>query len=381
MSSIINNVDFENLPAEKYWSFPKTYKGDRHKDTKDFILSEVYIGAEKMDGHYARFIKDDNGNMRLQGRTESVNGGYLNKIEWVPQCMEFFNSLPNGTCLLGELYFPTKRGSRNVTTILGCLKDKALDRQNKGEKLSYYVFDVWAYNGKSLLNTPIETRINHYLDYEMLDLFDGEDYIKKANYLKGEELWNKYGEVLASGGEGIVITKLGTVPEPGKRTARKTLKCKMEVEETIDVFLTGIYKTAVKEYKGITSLENYNYWENVKTGEIFTTNKYKEYLNGEAYEPVSRHYALNYAGSVQIAVMRNGEICPVGYISSITDDMRAGIVKEPEKYKGKVFELTCMEIEKNANTDAGYTFRHAKFVCPRPEKSYLDCDFSQIDKG
>jgi hypothetical protein len=123
MSSIIDNVDFENLSAEKYWSFPKTYKGDKHKDTKDFILSEVYIGAEKKDGHYARFIKGNKGNMRLQGRTESVNGGYLNKIEWVPQCMEFFNSLPNGTCLLGELYFPTKRGSRNVTTILGCLKE------------------------------------------------------------------------------------------------------------------------------------------------------------------------------------------------------------------------------------------------------------------
>lgn len=373
----IDNISFIDLPAEKYWSFPKTYKGDRHKDTKDFILSEVYIGSTKQDGHYARFIKDDNGNMRLQGRTESVNGGYLNKIEWVPQCMEFFNSLPNGTCLLGELYFPTKRGSRNVTTILGCLKEKALDRQNKGEKLSYYIFDVWAFDGKSYLKTKIEDRIKTLNSLKEKKF----DNIEIADYLKGEELWNKYGEILSSGGEGIVITKLGTVPEPGKRTARKTLKCKMEVEETIDVFLTGIYKTAIREYKGITPLENYNYWENVKTGEIFTTNKYKEYLNGEAYEPVSRHYALNYAGSVQIAVMRNGEICPVGYISSITDDMRVGIVKEPEKYKGKVFELTCMEIEKNANTEAGYTFRHAKFICPRSEKSYLDCDFSQIDKS
>jgi ATP-dependent DNA ligase len=375
MSSIINNVDFENLPAEKYWSFPKTYKGDKHKDTKDFILSEVYIGAEKMDGHYARFIKDDNGNMRLQGRTESVNGGYLNKIEWVPQCMEFFNSLPNGTCLLGELYFPTKRGSRNVTTILGCLKDKALDRQAKGEKLCYYVFDVWAYNGKSLLNTPIETRIDHYLDYEMLDLFDGEDYVKKADYLKGEELWNKYGEVLASGGECIVITKLGSVPEPGKRTARKTLKCKMEIEQTIDAFVDGNFRESTYNYNG-DYIESWSYWINEITGEKFDTCKYKEYSNGELYTAISKGYYYGWPSAISFSLMKDGKPKHIGYISGITEEIKEQFVKNPEEIIGKVAEISAMEIE---HIGEDYSLRHAKIIQWRKDKTKEDCEWSQVE--
>ena len=127
MYGYIDGIDFVNLEAEKYWSFPKAYKGDKKKETKYMITCGDYIGSLKQDGHYARFIKDEDGNMILQGRTKSVSGEYLNKIDWVPQCHSFFDSLPNGTCLLGELYFPNQKGSRKVTTILGCLKNKALD--------------------------------------------------------------------------------------------------------------------------------------------------------------------------------------------------------------------------------------------------------------
>ena len=374
MSSIINNVDFENLPAEKYWSFPKTYKGDRHKDTKDFILSEVYIGAEKKDGHYARFIKDDNGNMRLQGRTESVNGGYLNKIEWVPQCMEFFNSLPNGTCLLGELYFPTKRGSRNVTTILGCLKEKALDRQNKGEKLNYYIFDVWAYNGVSYLKTPIEDRVRTLCTIE--DFAEEPSNIDFAQYYQGEELWNKYGEVLVSGGEGIVITKLGTVPEPGKRTARKTLKCKMEVEETIDAFVDGNYKESTVEYSG-KMIDTWTYWMNTKTGEKFNKNMYKEYVNGEPIIAITKGFYNGWASAISFSVMRGNDPVHICWISGIDESIREKIVTNPKELIGKVAALNCMEVE---CIEGEYSLRHPRIDRWREDKAYTDCEWSQIAK-
>lgn len=368
----IDNISFIDLPAEKYWSFPKTYKGDRHKDTKDFILSEVYIGSTKQDGHYARFIKDDNGNMRLQGRTESVNGGYLNKIEWVPQCMEFFNSLPNGTCLLGELYFPTKRGSRNVTTILGCLKEKALDRQNKGEKLSYYVFDVWAFDGKSYLKTKIEDRIK-VLNSLKKKKFDN---IEIADYLKGEELWNKYGEVLASGGEGIVITKLGTVPEPGKRTARKTLKCKMEVEETIDAFVDGNYKESTVEYNG-KMIDTWTYWMNTKTGEKFNKNMYKEYVNGEPIIAITKGFYNGWASAISFSVMKGNDPVHICWISGIDESIKEKIVTNPKELIGKVAAITCMEVE---HIDGEYSLRHPRIDTWRSDKNYKDCEWSQIAK-
>ena len=375
MSMIIDGIDFENLEAEKYWSFPKTYKGDKQADTKNMIMSGNYIGAEKKDGHYARFIKDMDGNMRLQGRSESVNGGYLNKIEWVPQCQSFFDSLPNGTVLLGELYFPTDRGSRKVTTILGCLKEKAIERQEKGNKLHYYVFDIWAYNGKALLNTSVESRIRDYLDYEILDLFKGEDFVENANYLEGEELWEELGKVLSEGGEGIVITQKGTKPAPGKRTARKTLKVKMEIEQTIDAFLDGNYKAPTRLYNG-KEIETWPYWENDKTGEKSNENHYKDSFEGLPWFPVTKPYYYGWASAVSISVMKDDKPFHIGWISGITDEMKEGIIKESKKYIGQVYEITCMEIER---IDGNYSLRHGKFVAPRPDKSYKDCTFDQIE--
>ena len=370
---IIDNVDFINAPAEKYWSFPKSYKGDSKKDTKDFILSNTYIGAEKMDGHYARFIKDMDGNMRLQGRSESVNGGYLNKIEWVPQCMDFFNNLPNGTCLLGELYFPNNRGSRKVTTILGCLKDKALDRQEKGEKLNYYIFDVWAYDGVSYLKTPIEDRIRTL--YTIEDFAENTSNIDFAQYYQGEKLWDKYGEILNKGGEGIVITKLGSVPEPGKRTARKTLKCKMEIEQYIDAFVDGNFRESTYNYNG-DYLESWTFWENTTTGEKFNTCKFKEYSNGEPYTAISKGCYYGWPSAISFSLMKDGEPKHIGYISGITEEIKEQFVKNPEEIIGKVAEISAMEIE---HIGEDYSLRHAKIVQWRKDKTKEDCEWSQVE--
>ena len=34
MYGYIDGIDFSELPAEKYWSFPKTYKGNKKEETK-----------------------------------------------------------------------------------------------------------------------------------------------------------------------------------------------------------------------------------------------------------------------------------------------------------------------------------------------------------
>jgi len=375
MRGYIDGISFTELPAEKYWSFPKTYKGDAKAETKNFILSGIFSGSLKQDGHYCRLIKDEDGNIRMQGRSKSVNGEYLDKHEWVPQLKSLFDWLPNGTCLLGELYFPNQRGSRKVTTILGCLMDKAIIRQEKGEKLSYYIFDVWSYNGKSFLNTTAEKRFEFIGELEKRFKEERTNpYVEFAKYLKGEELWNLLGETLSSGGEGIVITRNDSKPEPGKRTARKTLKVKMEIEQTIDAFLDGGYKLPTRLYNG-KEIKNWQYYENIKTGEKENKNMYFEYSMGMPWEPVTKNYFYERAAAVSISVMKNGKPFHIGYISGIPDEMREGIVRHPEKYINKVYEITCMEIEK---IDENYSLRHAKFIQERPEKNYIDCDFSQI---
>ena len=202
-------------------------------------------------------------------------------------------------------------------------------------------------------------------------------YIEFAKYYSGQELWEIYGNALANNEEGIVITKLGTTPDPGKRPARKTLKCKLEIEQTIDAFIDGDWKKPTKEYNG-KEIETWTYWINDKTGEKLPIGShYREYISGEPIIPVTRLYYLDYAAAVSFSVMKDGVPIHIGYISGIDDSFRKGIVEDNENWKGKVYELSAMEIEHTTN---GYSLRHGKIVQRRCDKNYNDCDWSQIEQ-
>ena len=369
MKGMINGISFENLDAEKYWTWPKSYKGDKNEETRQMFLNHNYVASEKKDGFYSRLIKDEDGNIILQGRSRSVSGEYLDKHTYVPQLNSFFESLPKGTCLLGEIYFPNQPGSRKVTTILGCLESKALARQETGEKLHYYIFDIWAYNGKSYLNTKVENRIKD------IELLPSSDYVEKATYLEGEEAWNELNNILKNGGEGMVLTAKGTIPSPGKRPARKTLKVKKEINQTIDAFLTGNYKPATREYNGTKGIENWGYWENIRTGEKTNECKFLDYTSGGPWEPVSKAYYNGWATSIEVGVYSGNKIIPIGYISGITDEVKEGIIKKNEIYKGKVVEISAMMVEHIGNN---YSLRHGKIINWRTDKDAKDCTFDQI---
>lgn len=369
---IIDNVNFHELESQRYWSFPSGYKKDAKAETQNMIFSGDYIGARKMDGAFYKFIKDENGNMELIGRSKSVKGDYIDKIEWVPQLHEFFNSLPNGTCLLGELYFPEKEGSSNVTTIMGCLPQKARERQEKGSKLHYYIFDVLAWNGESIYQKNIEVRV------EVLQIISEqrgeevasnglEEYVHFASYYEGKELWNHLQETLNRGGEGVVITKKGTYYQPGKRPARQTLKVKKELHETIDCFFTGHAAAPTKEYTG-KEIENWRFWENLQTGEKFEGQFYMDFYDGKSIIPVTKPYFYGWAGSLEIGVVKDDKVVPIGWISGLTDEIKANW----KDYKGKCIEVTAMEVLETGG------LRHAKLLNFRPDLSIKDCNWEKI---
>lgn len=391
MNNLIDGINFFELDAEKYWSFPKSYKKDSKAETKEMIFSNNYVGARKIDGAYYRFVKDMEGNMTLQGRNRSVKGIFLNKIGHVPHLKEFFDYLPNGTCLLGELYFPKKEGSHNVTTIMGCLEEKAIRRQEQGDKLHYYIFDIWAYNGKSLMNSSIEDRIkimqkiktNIYNnnDFGIIDqakMFShGEEAtinamfpeVHFAKYYIGAALWEQLHTILENGGEGVVITKKGTHPEPGKRPARKTLKIKKEISQTIDCFFTGKATPPTTDYSG-KEIETWKYWQNIRTGEKLNGEYYDDYFKGAPIIPITKSYFNGWAGSLEIGVIRlkDNKIVPIGYISGLSDEIKANW----KDYKNKPIEVTAMEFTEDR------ALRHGKLVKFRPDLTIEDCNYEKI---
>lgn len=379
MKMIIDGVDFHDLEVQKYWSFPKSYKKDPKEETRSMIFSGDYIGSRKMDGAFYKFVKDMDGNMELLGRSKSVSGDYLNKIDWVPHLMPFFNEVPNGTCLIGELYFPDNEGSNKVTTIMGCLVDKAIARQEKGSKLHYYVFDILAEDGHSYLNMNIEKRIKELGDLKCWISLNAETQeeqyfpeIDWAKYYKGAELWEELQTILAHGGEGIVMTKMGTCYQPGKRPARQTLKVKKELSDTVDVFFTGRATPATIEYKG-KEVESWQYWQNTITEEKFLDNgqnTYKKYVEGDTIIPITKGHYYGWAGSLEVGVLKDGKVTPVGFLSGLPDEVKANV----KSYAMKPFEMTAMQI-----TEDG-AFRHGKFLNWRSDLAVEDCTWEKIFK-
>ena len=367
MKYFIDGVNFWELQCQKYYAPPATWDSNKIKNIiNSRIFSNEWMGSEKIDGALYVFIKDEDGNMFLRGRSKSVKGDYINKIEWVPHLMGLFNKLPNGTCLLGELYLPSKAEAKATTAIMNCHSNKAIMRQEK-EPLNYYIFDVLADEGKSLLNWKAEDRFNLLNSYWRAY---GEEYWKWAQYFFGKELWEHLQKILAKGGEGVVITKTDSYYQPGKRPSKQCFKIKKELEETIDCVIIGA-NPPTKTYSG-KEIEVWTYWYDELSGEKKKGKFFKDYENGEAIIPVTKNWFYGWAGSLKLGLYSKDQLIHVGNLSGISDEIKANW----KDYVGKVAEVSVMEIMDN--DDGGRGLRHPKLKGTRTDKNPKDCTYDQL---
>ena len=344
MSIIIDGRDFQNSPAMKYWSVPKG------KSVKDEMHSLLYSGlcclSRKRDGNWLMIGKSMDGTLFTRARNANVNGEYPSKIGHIPHIANAMAAVPNGTVFLGEIFFKEKEQSRAVTTIMGCLEEKAVDRQEKGEKLCYYIFDCLAFEGKDISQYELWQRVgiargiyNKYLA--------GSSYITNAKYIDNPEEMEEYiAQVLEEGGEGVVIQRKDNPYEWGKRTAHRTLKVKKEIANDIDCFVTGNYKPATVEYTG-KEIQNWTYWQNVRTGEKYNKNMYNDYVDTNTIIPITKGHYFGWAGAIELGIYREGKIIPIAWISNVTEEVKQGIVMENEKWKYRVCKVQAMMIEKD----------------------------------
>lgn len=364
MKGYINNVDWINIEPMKYWSFTNSTPQEKRKEiVKNAIFSLDYIGALKIDGYYQRLIKDEDGNCFMIARSKNVNGDPVNKIEWVPHLNNWLNSLPNGTCLLCECYLPNNEGSNKITTILGCLKEKAIERQ-KNNPLNFYIFDVMAFNGQNFLNTPFIQRIN-YLNKISNDFTS--KYVQYAQYFEGQELWEHIQDYLSKGREGVVIMKKDAIVYQKRTPARVSIKVKKELQESLDVVILDA-NPPTRLYNGKEILI-WEYWENTRTGEKLKGEYYKEYNNGAPVEPVTKNYFFGWAGSLVIGARKDDKLVAIGSLSGLTEEVLANW----KNYKGKVAEITGMQIFNET-----YGIRHPKLICFRPDLTARDTDWYRI---
>lgn len=374
MKGYIDNYNFAELECQRYYAPPKSWSAEKIKDiTISRIFSNEWLGSRKVDGALYVFLKDEDGNCTLRGRSKSKSGDYLDKYEWVPHLHPFFESLPNGTCLLGELYMPRDEQAKTTTSIMNCLQPKAIKRQEKEEnKLHYYIFDILADGGQSLIDCPAQDR------FDILNSCwrtYGEGYHEWAKYYTGKELWDILQDLLADGYEGVVITRGGAPYQPGKRPSKDCLKVKKELQETIDCVIIAS-NPPTKIYSG-KEPETWEFWFDESTLEKTTATDYLEkthntiyaaYVDGAPVVPVTRNWFYGWAGSLKLGLYDGDKLIHVGDLSGVIDEVK----QNWKDYVGMVAEISCMEIH-----DTG-GLRHPKFISFRKDKAATDCTIDQI---
>lgn len=366
MKGFIKDIDWLNATAMKYWAPPASYSLEKKKtEVNNAIFSGDYVGALKVDGYYQRLLKDEDGNCFMIARNLDVNGNPINKIEWIPHLNPFFEALPNGTCLLSEVYLPGNEGSKKITSILGCLKEKAIQRQEK-QKLHLYVFDVMAWDGKNFADMAAEARF--LILYKISEIIKNE-YVEYAVYYEGKELWDKLQAYLADGREGVVLMKK-TAPVYFKRTpAHVSIKVKKELQETVDCFFTGRAMAPTKDYGG-KEIETWPYWYNYRTEERLPEGNhlYEAEFEKKPYRPCTKPYYFHWAGSLEIGVLKDGKVKPIGFLSGLTDEIKANY----KDYEGRCIEVAAME--KFEDTQA---LRHGKMIGFRDDLTAADCTWEK----
>ena len=331
----------------------------------------TWFAQLKKDGALYMYIKGLNGENYLFGRTVSKKTGLLTeKSANVPHIIKAFHDIPNGTIIIGEIYYPGK-SSKDVTSIMGCLAPKAIERQNGSYgPIHYYIYDCLGYNGTSLLKYDNWTRYqviraiyekfrtkNSYLDINTIELAEAVE----------TNIYQAIGMALAAGEEGMVVKKKTAFYEPGKRP-QTMLKAKQV--DYIDAVIIG-FKDPEIEYKG-KDIQNWQYWiDKDSTNPLPVGLHYGE----EKAIPVTKHYYYGWHNAIEIgAYDKNDYLINIGTIASgLTDELRENITKYPELYLYRVIKIQCM-----SKDNKEHTLRHGFFIGFHDDKDYKDCRIEDI---
>ena len=314
----------------------------RSKFNEKMWNSPNYVAECKLDG-FRVLTHVESGQNRLTTRRKSVkNGQFVEKSDNFPQIRDLFfdNRISEeleGCVFDGEIIWG--KNSMDITTISGCLPDKAVSRQLESGFADYYVFDILYDKGRDIRHLPYETRRNILSDYlESIVAPKNHLYIVPAVYNDKKQF---YDEIISEGGEGIILKDIGSP------YASDWVKVKRKA--TWDVIITNF-----KEPKEITKK-----------------------VSGE--ESVSKFFEKGWIGAINFGQWVEGtdgnysyrELREFGFCSGMNDALREQISKNRDAYIGKVIEIEAQERLPSGK------FRHPRFLKFRPDKNPEQCVYRE----
>lgn len=285
-----------------------------------------YVAEEKYDGF--SYISPNDGKFfsRRLSTAKGNEGMPVEKTSNIPHLESAMKLLYEtlGVDVQGEVYKPGGT-SDDVTSIMGCTPELAIDRQcGEDNKLHYMIVDIRKYQGVDVTKEPYYIR-RALLDYINMYFLEGR-WLGRYVHIPDVILHpvSAYRDIIRRGGEGLMIKDISSLYYPGKKPAGKWIKCKKEVKA--DVVIMGVNDNG--------------------TGK-----------NADKF------------GSLKIGLYIGDKFVDAGSVSSgITDELRQKIADNMGDYMFETIEISAMEYNTKTNK-----FRSPRFIRLRPDKNSYDC--------
>lgn len=223
-----------------------------------------------------------------------------------------------------------------TASVLGSGPDVALYKQSRiyeesGRQLKFAAFDFLQAAGSSLADLPQGER-RRLMKVVLEDAWktDGVSHVFPVPSHQGFDD-GIYSDIVAHGGEGVMLKHPNALYVPGKRPANYWFKVKKF--DTMDVIITG-FKPGEGKYAGMVGSLEFSLWR----------------LDTEG-KPVARER--------------------VGFCRGFDDALCHSMTVNFDAYKYKVMEIRYFG-QVGATTEG---LRHPQFIRLRPDKSELDCTF------
>ena len=364
---------FNQEKIQELYPEAKMYEAQLINKGSDTLLKNAcesgnYFGQLKKDGYWYQAEIHSEHAYLFSRSASTVTKLQSEKSANVPHIMDALNVLPPGTILIGEIYYPNGT-SKNVTSIMGCLAPKAIERQNGSYgKIHYYIHDILMYKGIDF----VQEKVTNWKRYLMLQKIFALYELDKYDFLELAESWEdnlyvRVGDSLTAGEEGMVIKAKDGIYEPGKRP---TTNLKAKQVDFVDAIIIG-FESPTKEYYG-KEVENWKYWIDVE-GKCVEGMYYG--VDG-IFTPVTKPYFMGWFNArIRIgAYDENGNIKEIGTIhSGISDEMKKDMTENPDNYLNKVIKIQCMSLDKKEKT-----IRHGHYKGKHPDKNPTECTIKDI---
>lgn len=411
-------LETEEMQNGKFMD-PSNFIEEKFDGTRALVY---FLSMPKKDG-------SEEGYCRIFSRRISKKTGfYAENTDRLPHIRDLDRPEMKGTILDGEMFInglPFKA----VASVLNCLPEEAVERQQKAGKVSFHAFDILFFDGVDVRNVPLFKR-KEYLhkavecaDCEWIEevpyykcgdtvevslreiagekfekLLESRDSLEaypellKATYTAEINPDAKltprgfYEYIVASGGEGVIVKN-----SAGKYHHKRGWEySKVKKFLTREMIVTG-FSDPTKDYTG-KELHKWNYWVRKKDGAKLLGN----FCWDKNYFPVTRHYFYDQVGNLRLGVLISEEelqkipekkrgvisypseagiedadnmrIMEVCECAGFDDEMRKYFSENTDEVIGSVVEVKANELFKDTGK-----MRHPRFLRIRYDKEAERC--------